>query len=144
MFFEDPPAAFANLRSALRPGGRFAAVVWGPFRDNPWSCIPLELVGKSFPAPDPSPGPGPFGLSDAARLESLLDGAGFTALNLSRITRPFDADASMLLQTGPAGAALRQAGEAADQLRPELEAQLREALAGRTLTGTALVVTALA
>ena len=29
MFFDDPPAAFANLVRWLVPGGRFAFAVWG-------------------------------------------------------------------------------------------------------------------
>jgi len=35
MFFEDPPAAFANLRRWLAPGGRLALAVWGPPALNP-------------------------------------------------------------------------------------------------------------
>ena len=31
MFFDDPVAAFANLRAAVRPGGRLAFVAWGPW-----------------------------------------------------------------------------------------------------------------
>src|SRR5712692_3129429 len=34
MFFEDPVTALANLHSALRPGARMSAVVWGPWREN--------------------------------------------------------------------------------------------------------------
>src|SRR5439155_24344980 len=60
MFFEDPPAAFRNLRSALRPGGRFAAVAWGPFGENDWARIPLRVVQKHLAAADPASGPGPF------------------------------------------------------------------------------------
>jgi len=32
MFFNDPSAAFANLRRWLVPGGRFAFAVWGPLQ----------------------------------------------------------------------------------------------------------------
>lgn len=36
MFFDDPEAAFANLRRALRPGGRLAFVAWRSRSENPF------------------------------------------------------------------------------------------------------------
>jgi SAM-dependent methyltransferase len=143
MFFEDPPAALANLRSAMRAGGRFAAVVWGPFEENDWARIPLRVVQKHLAAPDPAPGPGPFGLSDRERLVQLLSGAGFAGVNVARLDLPFATDVSLLLQTGPAASALRKAGDAGERLRPRIETELREALQGKALRGVALLATAL-
>jgi ubiquinone/menaquinone biosynthesis C-methylase UbiE len=34
MFFNDPVAAFSNIATGVRPGGRLAMVVWGPVPDN--------------------------------------------------------------------------------------------------------------
>ncbi len=34
MFFDDPPAAFTNIRKGLKPGGRLAFVCWRPVADN--------------------------------------------------------------------------------------------------------------
>ena len=78
MFFPDPPAAFANLRSALAPGGRTALVTWQPIERNPW----LTFVMRAFPEaassmPSPEAGPGPFSMSDAKANQELLAGAGF-------------------------------------------------------------------
>src|SRR6266853_1819734 len=39
MFFDDPVAAFANLRRALRPGGTLAFVCWADVRTNDWFMI---------------------------------------------------------------------------------------------------------
>jgi SAM-dependent methyltransferase len=142
MFFEDPPAAFANLRSAMRPGGRLAAVTWGPFQENEWARLPLQIVQKHIAAPDPAPGPGPFGLSNRETFVRLLTGAGFSAVSVSRLDLPFATDASLLLQTGPAAGALRKAGEAGERLRPGLEAELRDALAGKALRGVAWLASA--
>jgi SAM-dependent methyltransferase len=142
MFFEDPPAAFANLRSAMRPGGRFAAVTWGPFQENEWARLPLQIVQKHIAVPDPAPGPGPFGLSDRETFTRLLRGAGFSEVNISRLDLPFATNASLLLQTGPAAAALRRAGDAGERLRPRLEAELRDALGGKALRGVALLASA--
>jgi ubiquinone/menaquinone biosynthesis C-methylase UbiE len=36
MFFGDPVAAFAHMRSAARPGARMAFVCWRPLSENPW------------------------------------------------------------------------------------------------------------
>src|SRR3954451_9911879 len=36
MFFANPVAALRNMRSSLRPGGRYCAVVWRQKPDNGW------------------------------------------------------------------------------------------------------------
>ena len=41
MFFADSEAAFANLRVALRPGGRLVFVCWQELGKNPWLEQPL-------------------------------------------------------------------------------------------------------
>ena len=46
MFFADPIAAFANLRGALRPGGRVAFVCWQPRDRNPWMTVPLAAAAQ--------------------------------------------------------------------------------------------------
>ncbi|MGW6200838.1 class I SAM-dependent methyltransferase [Kribbella sp. NPDC055110] len=46
MFFDDPVGAFANLRRALRPGGRLVAMVWQPRAENEWAqVIPETIAG---------------------------------------------------------------------------------------------------
>ena len=129
MFFDDPAAAFANLRRALRPGGRLAFAVWGPFEENDWASVPLRALRKHLPGPSsPSRAPGPFALSDAARLESLLSGAGFEQVALERVEVARRTEPSVLLRSGPVAAALNEAGQAADHLRPALEAEIAAAL----------------
>jgi len=154
MFFDDPPAAFANLRRALRPGGRFAAVVWAPARQNAWVEVPLRVVTAYLPPPPPTSGPGPFSLSDPALLEQLLAGAGFSRPRVTPLSLPYpsratvEAAAPLLLQLGPSAAILRDAGEATERLRPVIEADLRAALVpfatprGIELPAMALVATA--
>ena len=154
MFFDDPPAAFANLRRALRPGGRFAAVVWAPARQNAWVEVPLRVVTAYLPPPPPTSGPGPFSLSDPALLEQLLAGAGFSRPRVTPLSLPYpsgatvEAAARLLLQLGPSAAILRDAGEATERLRPVIEADLRAALVpfatprGIELPAMALVATA--
>ena len=79
MFFDDPVAAFANLRTALAPGGRVAFACWRPFDQNPWMQLPLRAVTTVVP-PLPRPGPdepGPFAFGDTARVTRILTAAGF-------------------------------------------------------------------
>ncbi len=48
MFFADPRAAFANLRTALRPGARVAFVCWQALPLNPWMAVPLAAALQHF------------------------------------------------------------------------------------------------
>lgn len=141
MFFGNPVAAFRNLRSAMRPSGRLAAAVWGPFRDNEWARVPFSIVRRHFPAPEPGTAPGPFALASSA--ERVLAEAGFSGISAERLELPFDADAAQLMEQGPAAALLRASAPSAD-LRARIGAELEEAMAGRKLSATALIVTATA
>jgi SAM-dependent methyltransferase len=125
MFFEGPAAAFANLRRAMKPGGRFAAVVWGPAAENDWVQIPLRVMRRHLPVPPPSTGPGPFSLADPRAFSRMLSGAGFEDVSVRPLDLPFEADAELLLKSGPAAAVLRESGAAGEALRPKLEAEVR-------------------
>jgi SAM-dependent methyltransferase len=82
MFFADPVAAFANLRRALRPGGRLVLLVWQPRDANEWAdAIPSALGGT--PSDD-----SPFTLGDADRTRDLLTAAGFTGLHVTAVREP--------------------------------------------------------
>lgn len=84
MFFEDPPAAFANLVRWLAPGGRFAFAVWGRPSENAWMASVREVVAEVIDLPTPDPeAPGPFRYADAGKLVTLLDQAGFGELDVS-------------------------------------------------------------
>jgi SAM-dependent methyltransferase len=81
MFFGDPAAAFANLRTGLAAGGRLRFACWRPIGENPWLRIPLHAVYEHvprLPKPDPEE-PGPFAFGDTARVTRILTAAGFTA-----------------------------------------------------------------
>ena len=53
MFFADPTVAFANLRRALRPGGRLALVCWQAMAKTPWMSLPLSAALQHMPPPTP-------------------------------------------------------------------------------------------
>jgi SAM-dependent methyltransferase len=90
MFFEDPLAAFTNLRKALAAGGRLAFVCWARLRDNPQWQIPFEIVVQELgaPAPREKHAPGPLAFSDTAYVEGFLEAAGFTGVSITPVPVP--------------------------------------------------------
>lgn len=81
MFYDDPPAAFANLARWLGPRGRFAFAVWGPPPDNPWMTSVRDVASEIIDVPPPDPeAPGPFRYAGADKLLALLDQAGLGEL----------------------------------------------------------------
>ena len=85
MFFAEPARSFANLRRALRPGGRLAFVCFRAPQDNPWMMLPLNAAYQHVP-PLPKLGPddpGPFSFASEARLRRILDAAGFRSVEMT-------------------------------------------------------------
>ena len=66
MFFSDPPAAFANIARALKPGGQITFAAWAPATDNPFWQLPAKRAVQHLgPPPSTEPNtPGPMGLAD--------------------------------------------------------------------------------
>jgi SAM-dependent methyltransferase len=79
MFFGDAAAAFANLATATRPGGRLAILVWRGLTENQWLREIFEAlhVGRDLPMPPPG-APGPFAQSDPTIVEPLLTAADWS------------------------------------------------------------------
>jgi SAM-dependent methyltransferase len=80
MFFDDPTAAFAHIRSTMAPGGRLAFVCWQDLFANDWIVVPGAAVAEVLPLPvvDDPTAPGAFAFADASRVTKILTGAGFT------------------------------------------------------------------
>ncbi len=87
IFFLDPDAAFANVRRALRPAGRLVMMVWQGHEQNEWSLAIEEVLGGSTDAPA-TEAPDPFSLADPAKVERILDAAGFTDVTFTDVHRP--------------------------------------------------------
>ena len=82
MFFEDPVAAFANIRRALRPGGRIAFISWSAIDHNPWFKVPRDaalgqLARLGRPAPPAPRAPGPLAFAEIHYVSDILDRAGY-------------------------------------------------------------------
>jgi SAM-dependent methyltransferase len=96
MFFSDRPGAFANIASALRPGGRMALLAWQATAGNEWIMVARESMAAGRDLPMPAPGaPGPAALADPDDVEVLLRGVGFEVIELTSFEEPlwFGADA---------------------------------------------------
>jgi len=90
MFFADPLAAFTNIASAVRSGGRLAMLVWGPVPENEWitALMGALAVGRELPKPPPG-APGPFSLADTESTGRMLTEAGFTDVRFTASPQPF-------------------------------------------------------
>jgi ubiquinone/menaquinone biosynthesis C-methylase UbiE len=91
MFFDDPVAAFANIRRALRPAGRLVMMVWqGPER-NEWEVAIRRSLAEEppeeFAAVAPA-WPDPFSLADPTTVEGILGTAGFAEVTFTVVHEP--------------------------------------------------------
>ena len=136
MFFPDPTAAFANLRGALRAGGRLGFICWQPIDRNSWVMIPVMAAAQHVALPPP-PGPeepGPFSFADPDRVRRILGGAGFENVAVDPYETAFDVAAGgtmdeaveFIMQIGPMSVALKDASE--DQ-KQRVAGAVREAFA---------------
>lgn len=113
MFFESPDAAFANIRRAVKPGGRLAFVCWRSPLENAFFSAPAMAAAPLLPpTPPPDPdAPGQFAFADAAKVEGVLGRSGWKDVAVEKLDAPvsFSTDDAMqlLLGVGPLGAALR-------------------------------------
>lgn len=132
MFFDDPSAAFSNLRAALRPDGRLAFVCWRALRENPWMAAPLagalDALGQA-PTPSEPFAPGPFAFADPNRVRDILHAAGFGAIDIAAHDAKIPGGSlnealATALKVGPLGALLR---EHPDKVEPAVAA-VRQAL----------------
>lgn len=136
MFFDDPVAAFANVRGALRPGGRLDAVCWAGPEHNPWFRLPLEVAeGRLGPAPPAPPeAPGPMAFRDTERVTGLLRRAGFDSATGTprdvtlQVAGGLDAAMPLLTGVGPVARHLRDKDGSAEDLAAIVEV-VRERLA---------------
>jgi SAM-dependent methyltransferase len=132
MFFEDPAAAFANIRSALKPGGRLAFACWRSPMENAFMSGPIAAAMPLLP-PAPPPdltAPGPFAFADRERTMAFLSRAGFSDVAMDPIDRTFsvpsvDEATQRGLGMGPLSARLREI-----EAGPELRARVTEAVRG--------------
>jgi SAM-dependent methyltransferase len=140
MFFMSPGAALGNIRRSLKPGGKFAQVVWRIREDNPWLFEAEQRVREIVPVisheetDEVHCGPGPFSMADADMVSSMLCGVGYEDITFERfdddiwIGKDIDDAVEFAMDLGPAGEIIRLAGEEGEKLRPAVIAALEDVL----------------
>ena len=76
MFPEDKVVAAREALRVLKPGGRIAYVVWGPYDENPAFFVPRRAVAAFFEEEEGAI-PDRHSMSAAGTLKDILDQAGF-------------------------------------------------------------------
>ena len=139
MFFDEPDAAFANLRAALRPGGRLSFVCWPAPRENQFITIPVAAAARHITPPEPGDpdAPGPFAFAEPERVRRILSRAGFSDIETERVIEKvgggtLDETANLLAEVGPLNSILDSIDE---QTRRAIVADIRAALAGLASQG---------
>ncbi|MGR4863012.1 class I SAM-dependent methyltransferase [Caulobacter sp. LARHSG274] len=124
MFFDDPAAAFANLRRAMRPDAGLTLIAWRGPEDNPFMTTAERAAAPllpELPPRDPA-APGQFAFADAERVRAILAAAGWGDIDLA----PLDVACTLSLADLDVYAA--RMGPVA-LLLPDLEPQRRDAVA---------------
>ena len=89
IYFPDQQRALAGIRHALKPGGRFAAVVYSTPEKNPFFSVPVGIIRRRAQLPPPLPGqPGPFSLGGEGVLARTLEQAGFRDVQVRKVDCP--------------------------------------------------------
>ncbi len=132
MFFENPDAAFRNLKAALRPGGRLSFVCWRSLQESEFFALPMAAALRRVPPPAPidpdAPGPGAFANPD--RMRGVLSRSGFTDIVIEPLDEKvggwtLDETVETLTRMGPASALI---GGAPQEVQQAIAADVREAL----------------
>ncbi len=153
MFFDDPVAAFTNLRRSLKPGARSVFLCWRAMDENPWLAAPAAAAFEILPPPEPPDpeAPGPFAFADEGRTRGILEQAGFAQVGHEPVDHEMswpdvETAVSYLMQMGPAGALLREAND--ETVTREVTAAVRgvfeqnQSAAGVQMRSSAWIVTA--
>jgi SAM-dependent methyltransferase len=155
MFFADPVAAFANIRAAVRSGGRMAFVCWQDRGENEWLRVPAAALAQHVTLPA-APQPGAAGMlafADPTRCASVLSDAGWGDVEVASVHAPIAVgggrgldDAVEFFRTGAIGRAAlatvdpATAARAVDAVRTALEDHVTDE--GVRLDAAVWVVTA--
>lgn len=140
MFFDDPVAAFANIRRAARPGAGLAVIAWRSAGENPFMTAAERAAAPllpELPARDPA-APGQFAFADAQRVRAILTASGWRDVEL----QPLDVACTLssddldvyAARMGPVGALLPDLDE---DRRRRIVAAVRQAFERSVTAGVA-------
>ncbi|MBT4425888.1 MAG: class I SAM-dependent methyltransferase [Rhodospirillaceae bacterium] len=136
MFFDDPVAAFSNIRGALKENGRLSFVCWRALDENPWMSVALG-VAYIFVAPPeaiPPNSPGPFMLAAPDRVREILSAAGYADISVAPLNEEIYLSgpgtvAEAAQHTCRMGPVARVLADSDDDTKRQVEAALNTTLA---------------
>jgi SAM-dependent methyltransferase len=136
MFFDDPVTAFANIRQAVKLGGKLVFFAWRSPAENDFMTAAARAAAPFLPpAPPPDPNaPGQFAFADSAKTARILEASGWSSVDVEKADIPCqisDADLmTYVTRLGPVGAALREVDPATAEkivaVLPQAFAQYRK------------------
>jgi SAM-dependent methyltransferase len=89
IYFPDQQRALAEMRRALRAGGRVSAIVYSTPERNQFFSIPVSIIRRRAGLPAPAPGvPGPFSLGQPGMLAAAYEEAGFGEVEVQAVDAP--------------------------------------------------------
>src|SRR5262245_32814220 len=89
IYFPDRQKALTGMHRVLKPGGRVAAIVYGPAEHNRFFSTPVAIIRRRAQLPPPLPGqPGPFSLGSAGGFEAAYQRAGFHSIQIRVVHAP--------------------------------------------------------
>jgi ubiquinone/menaquinone biosynthesis C-methylase UbiE len=89
IYFPDQQAALTGMRSALRKGGRVAAIVYSTPDRNRFFSSPVSIIRRRANLPPPLAGqPGPFSLGAPGVLQQAYEHAGFRDIDVRVVEAP--------------------------------------------------------
>ena len=81
-FVPDVQRALAEVVRVLKPGGRFAAVVFSSVERNTFRAVPQAIASRLAGRRFPEPGPGQWALNDPTILENAFRQASFQGVSV--------------------------------------------------------------
>jgi SAM-dependent methyltransferase len=141
MFFADPAAAFRNIGSALKPGGRLVFACWGPLAENRHWLISYDIAQRHLgpPAPQPAHQPSPLAFANPDYIRGILAAANFAEITVERahptiICGSPEEEARQALAMGPT-ARLIEEKRPDDTTRQTIAREVEAAFAGEAASG---------
>jgi SAM-dependent methyltransferase len=86
MYLPNKQRGLERAAAALRPGGRYGALVFAEPEANGFFSVPISIIRRRAGLPAPAPGlPGPF---SAANIGEQLEEAGYADVEVHRVEAP--------------------------------------------------------
>ncbi len=140
MFFDDPVAAFRNLRRGAGRAAGLAFVAWRSPAENPFMTTAARAAAPWLPssAPPDASAPGQFAFADPARVRQLLQASGWRDVEIVPVDVPIAiAEQDLMAYATRMGPVARALQEADAERRSRAEAAVRAAFGQLVENGAA-------